>query len=122
MSVSRRGKRSAPTQETPTPYTLRWTARAQADLEAIDDYISADKPSAAAEWIEKLMMRAHEASLSPMAGRVVPELGVSDIREVLVRAYRIVYRIRGSEIHVLTVFEGHRLIPLEEVESDSDDS
>ncbi len=36
-----------------------------------------------------------------------------DVREVLLRSYRIVYRIHGTEIRVLTVFESHRLLPQE---------
>jgi hypothetical protein len=41
----------------------------------------------------------------------VPEIGRDDIREVLLRSYRIVYAIREGEIRVLTVFEGHRMLP-----------
>jgi hypothetical protein len=40
---------------------------------------------------------------------VVPELQRNDVREVFLRTYRIVYRIRKGTIDVLTVFEGHRL-------------
>lgn len=47
----------------------------------------------------------------PHAGRQVPELGRDDIREVLVRGYRIVYRVGPNGIDILTVFEGHRLLP-----------
>jgi plasmid stabilization system protein ParE len=43
--------------------------------------------------------------------RVVPELGRDDIREVLKRTYRIVYRVRGDRVEVLTISEGHRLFP-----------
>jgi len=46
-----------------------------------------------------------------MAGRRVPEIGRDDIREVLKRSYRIVHRVRGDRLEVLTVFEGHRLFP-----------
>ncbi len=46
----------------------------------------------------------------PRAGRIVPELGREDIREVLEGTYRIVYQIKGSTIDVLVVFEGHRLL------------
>ena len=56
----------------------------------------------------------------PLAGRVVPERADQEVREVLVRNYRIVYRVHSDAIHVLTVFEGHRLLP-REVEPASDD-
>jgi toxin ParE1/3/4 len=115
MSGPRRTKRLAQPEATGEPEThaLRWTRRAEADLVAIDDYISASNPVAAARWVETLMARAQEAALSPLSGRVVPELGVRNIREVLVRNYRIVYRIHPGEVQVLTVFEGHRLLRAE---------
>ena len=43
-----------------------------------------------------------------------------DLREVFVRTYRIVYRIRADEVQVITVFEGHRLFPANvNIEGDS---
>lgn len=47
----------------------------------------------------------------PLAGRIVPEKRRPDIREVFLRTYLIVYRVREDSILVLTVFEGHRLFP-----------
>lgn len=41
----------------------------------------------------------------------MPELGRVDIREVFLRTYRIVYQVDASSIVVLTVVEGHRLMP-----------
>jgi plasmid stabilization system protein ParE len=39
----------------------------------------------------------------------VPEFSDPEVREVIMRPYRIVYRIVGtSEIHVLTVHHGSR--------------
>jgi hypothetical protein len=43
---------------------------------------------------------------------VVPEQILSGAWvEVLQRTYRIVYRVREDQIDVLTIFEGHRLLP-----------
>ncbi len=44
---------------------------------------------------------------------MVPELGRDDVREVFLRSYRIVYRVGEDTVDVLTVFEGHRLLPKE---------
>lgn len=92
-------------------YRLRWTRRAVSDLEEIDSYIAADDPVAAERWVGRLMEQASKAGWTPYAGRIVPELGRVEIRELLLRSYRIVYRVTSEEIHVLTVFEGHRLFP-----------
>ncbi len=45
-----------------------------------------------------------------MTGRKTPELARDDIREVLVRTYRIIYRVREDGIQVLTVIESRRLL------------
>lgn len=90
---------------------LIWSKRAQQDLLAIGRYIARDNPQAARQWIERLRERARKATLAPMAGRRVPELQREDIREVFLRTYRIVYQVREDAIIILTVFEGHRLLP-----------
>jgi len=85
--------------------------RALRDLGAIRRYIARDDPVAARRWVSRLEQRAQQAAAAPMAGRVVPELENPTVREVLLKSYRIVYRVLDSELHVLTVFEGHRLFP-----------
>jgi plasmid stabilization system protein ParE len=87
---------------------LRWTERAVADLIAIGDYIALDRPGAARAWVERLRRRAQEAEAMPNAARLVPELGRTDVREVFLQSYRIVYRVVADGITILTVFEGHR--------------
>ena len=89
---------------------LRWTRRAEQQLAEIGRFIARDKPGAARRWVEVLRRRAAEAAERPLVGRVVPELDREDIREVIVRSYRIVYRVGKGVVEVLTVFESHRLL------------
>ena len=90
---------------------LIWTERALRDLRAIDAYIAADDPSAAERWIAKLLIAGERAARFPQSGHVVREKGRSDLRQILVRTYRIVYLVRDKQIDILTVFEGHHLLP-----------
>ena len=90
---------------------LRWTWRARDDLVAIFEFIARDDPDRARAWIQRIREKARVAAETPLAGRVVPETGREEIRETLLRSYRIVYLVRESAIEVLTVFEGHRLLP-----------
>ncbi len=89
---------------------LRWSDRAGAELKDIGRYIRRDNPEAARKWVARLRQRARAAARSPLAGRVVPEFGRDEIREVLLGNYRIVYRVEEKALTVLTVFEGHRLL------------
>jgi len=97
---------------------VRWTLRAQQDLLAIGRYIADDNPVAAREWFAKLRAKAHVAASVPMAGRRVPELSRQQLREVLLKSYRIVYRVERGGIAVVTVFEGHRLLERESIEDE----
>lgn len=76
---------------------LQWTLRAAKDLRAIARYIAQDDPHAARRWVGRLRQRAREAAAAPKAGRRVPEIDQDDIREVLLRSYRIVYRVTDGE-------------------------
>ncbi len=93
-----------------------WTARAREDLADIFAYIAMDKRDAAERWVGRLIERAELSAVTPLAGRVVPELGRSDVREVFLKSYRIVYRVEASDIRILTVFEGHRRLRSHELE------
>jgi hypothetical protein len=44
-------------------------------------------------------------------GRTVPELPGIDLREIIEGRYRIVYRVQGKRVEIVTVFEGHRQFP-----------
>jgi len=102
-------------------FDILWSDRAKDDLAAIGDYIAADNPRAAMQWVDKLISDVERAAAMPLAGRIVPEhADRRDIREVLRRTYRIVYRVRDEAIEMLTIFEGHRLLP-EEAIPDSDE-
>ncbi len=79
---------------------------AQDDLTAIAEYIAADDPVAADAWGARLVARAQLAGLHPRAGRMVPEWGDPRVREVLLRTYRIIYRVDAKRILVLRVLEG----------------
>jgi len=96
---------------------LFWTETAKQDLQAIRRYIAADNPTAAKRWVDRLRRRAITALLASLAGRKVPELLRNDIRELIEGNYRIVYQAFEDRLVVLTVFEGHHLLPREKVDS-----
>jgi plasmid stabilization system protein ParE len=95
---------------------VRWTEQAFTRLAAIEDYIASESPATAERFVARLVRRATILARSPGMGRRVPELPGSDLRELLEASYRIVYRVRPPRVEILTVFEGHRRFPVEDLE------
>jgi toxin ParE1/3/4 len=89
---------------------IRWTHEALNQLIEIEDYISKDSPVRAIQFVNQLIEHAESISDKPRMGRVVPELANPDIRELIFKKYRTVYRLEKNYIEVLTVFEGHRML------------
>jgi plasmid stabilization system protein ParE len=92
------------------------TGRAVDRLAAIEDHVSRDNPVAAAALTSQFVERMRVLEQYPAIGRVVPEIRCAEVREIIVRGYRIVYRLRGEVVEIVTVFEGHRLLRPEELE------
>lgn len=87
-----------------------WTEPAWEDLATAADYIARDSETYAATFVQEVKDAA--ASLIQFAerGHVVPEFGEEAIRELLVRPYRLVYRIVDDQVLVLALVHGARRI------------
>ncbi len=92
-----------------------WSPLAIERAAEIVDYISQDKPSAAENWINTVFSKVESLEFSPEMGRVVPEIGNSQFRELIYGNYRIVYRIDQQQISVLTIRHGMQILPVDEI-------
>jgi plasmid stabilization system protein ParE len=72
---------------------VRWTPQAADDLEAICLFLSRDAPQMAALFADRVIRATDRLADYPRSGRVVPEFGLEDLREVIVGSYRVLYRI-----------------------------
>jgi plasmid stabilization system protein ParE len=90
---------------------LVWSPRAVADLEAVRDRIAYDSELYAGLMISRLVAAPDRLLRFPELGRVVPEFGQATLREFIVRPYRLVYRLRGEVVEIVTVFHGARMFP-----------
>ena len=95
---------------------LAWSQRAARDLREICRFIARDNRAAARRWVETLRSRAAQAAQMPLSGRMFPEYGRESLREIIHDNYRMVCLAGDEEVHVLTVFEAHRLFPDEAVD------
>ena len=94
---------------------LRWTPQAADDLEAIAEYIASDSSHYAQLFVLKAVSLVEKLELFPQMGRIVPEKGDPTIREILFGNYRIVYRIRGEIVELLTIYHSARLLDLSQL-------
>ena len=94
---------------------LVWTNEALNRLTEIDDYISYDSIARARKFINNIIKSTTSIPQYPQKGRIVPEFNISELREIIYKNCRIVYRIKKDQIQILTIFEAHRLIRSKEI-------
>ena len=92
-----------------------WSKESLHRLIEIEEFIAEDNPSKAVEFTDFLVSKSLLIEENPRMGRMVPEFSDPDIRELIIKGYRLVYRLGKGRIDILTVFEGHRLIRKSEI-------
>jgi plasmid stabilization system protein ParE len=91
--------------------TIRWSPRAAADLERIYDRINRDAPPYASLVVQRIVSAVDSLGDFPRLGRVVPERADPNIRELIVRPYRVVYRTLTDAVEIVTVFHAAQRFP-----------
>lgn len=83
-----------------------WTVSARDALDDVITYIAQDSKDAAARILVYALDSA--ASLSTMAerGRIVPELADSNLRELFVFDYRLLYRVHDDRVVIRGFLHG----------------
>lgn len=74
-------------------YKLIWSPASRDDLRDIVAFISRDSPPRAETFAYRLITETDKLQTFSELGRVVPEYRVPTIREIILRSYRIVYRV-----------------------------
>jgi addiction module RelE/StbE family toxin len=94
-------------------FQVIWSEPAIEDLRSITEYIAADNPDAAERTGLQILAQTRWLMTHPLFGRMLPERGDRRIREVILRPYRIVYRVDEPKlkIEILRVWHGARGTP-----------
>ena len=90
---------------------LIWSPMAVEDIEELRDHIAAESPQQAAVVVRRLVAAAESLTDLPGRGRVVPEVGDDAIRELIIRPFRLVYRVSETAVGIVTVLRSTRLFP-----------
>ena len=82
------------------------TESAEADLEAIADWIAADNPSRALSFVEELRSACRSLASAARRYPLIPRYESAGIRRRVYRDYLILYRISKRTIEILRVLHG----------------
>lgn len=92
-------------------FRVEWAEVAVRDLEESATFLALDSPPDAERGVGRIEQRAATLETSPARGRVVPDLARFQMRtwrQLVIRPYRLVYRIEGDTVVVLAVFDARR--------------
>jgi addiction module RelE/StbE family toxin len=87
-----------------------WSPRAVKDINEIATFIAKDSIQYAKAQVRLFMETGEDLENHPYRGRVVPELGIDSIRQILCGHYRIIYEVAGDTVGILTVHHQARLL------------
>ena len=94
-------------------YEVIWAATAADDLADIVAHVANDSPTNALRVLEEIKLASLQLYHLPERGRIVPELqdqGITQYRELIVTPWRVLYRIAGKNVFVLSVLDSRRNI------------
>ncbi len=87
---------------------VRWSELAELRATEAMDYIARERPQTAVAWLDELLTRVAQLDRFPNQGRVVPEIGRPEYRELIISSYRVIYRVDPARVVILTVRHGRQ--------------
>mgnify|MGYP000719135646 CR=1 FL=1 len=91
-------------------HQVGWSDRAVDDVDQIAAYISRDSAEYAHRVVDRILQASRSLQDFPARGRVVADIGADSIRELPMYNFRLIYRIDGNVVTILTVVHVARKI------------
>ena len=85
-----------------------WAQAAIDDLDAAVEFVGRASESFAATLARDAIDASRSLSRFAERGRVVPEIGHPHLRELFVRAHRMIYRVQKEDVTIVAFFHGRR--------------
>ena len=92
-------------------YRIEWTEHAESMLDEIISYIAVDNSQNALKVLDRIQSQVKKLDTSPTIGRYVPELlefGIRTYREIIIKPWRVIYRISNRTVLVMIVIDSRR--------------
>lgn len=87
---------------------VNWTHEAVTDLEALAGYIARDSSFYALVFVQEIRDASRSLNEFSERGRIVPELRNSNICELFIKEYRLIYSIEKRCVVILGLIHGKR--------------
>jgi len=87
---------------------VKWSKPAKLDLKQIYDYIARDSKFYAQKVSQEIVEKSEKLNSFPEVGRIVPEIGDPNIRELIIYSYRLIYEVFPNKIEILALIHGKR--------------
>jgi len=87
---------------------VKWSKPAKLDLKQIYDYIAIDSKFYAQKVSQEIVEKSEKLNSLPEVGRIVPEIGDPNIRELIIYSYRLIYEVFPNKIEILALIHGKR--------------
>ena len=95
------------------PPRISFAASAVADLEAIRAWYAQQLvPDVGERLLREIIAHVERLADFPESGRIVPEFGLVQLREVIHPPFRIVYRLGEGRVRIVRVWRGERRLAL----------
>jgi toxin ParE1/3/4 len=85
-----------------------WSKPARLDLKQIYDYIARDSKFYAKKVSLEIVAKSEELNSFPEIGRIVPEIGDPNVREIFIYSYRLIYEILPNKVDILALIHSKR--------------
>jgi toxin ParE1/3/4 len=97
----------------PRKRTITFAESAVKDLEAIRNwYVDQQVPDVGERLLKEIISQVERLADFPDSGRVVPEFGIANLREIIHSPFRIVYRHDKSRVRIVRVWRSERLLKM----------
>jgi toxin ParE1/3/4 len=93
--------------------TITFTASAVNDLDDIRSwYADQQVPAVGDKLLREIVSQVEKLGAFPESGRVVPEFGIANLREIICLPFRIIYRLNENKVRVVRVWRSERLLKM----------
>jgi len=92
---------------------ITFAASAVKDLEAIRTwYVDQQAPAVGERFLREVISQVERLVDFLESGRIVPEFGIMNLREIIYSPFRIVYRLDKSRVRIVRVWRSERLLKM----------